>query len=585
MDPRVTSPNGDALHRTARRTTREGTARRERRLVAVALAAGVAIAVGVAAPRTAEAGVYAVDYCGATGVADGFTVGATGPGDAEVSCTPGPSPLLLAELPFQAWGEGSTMGFTFTAPDGVSVVEWRPHMTFHAFKQDGGANERFRLNVGAIPSGTFPLTCTDNDCPGAINGAFPAFDGARQVEARVTCVNEVPDSSLCKGSATLIDTGGQILLKDPYAPSIRTAVTGTVPQATTPARVLRGTASIGALVEDVGSGVARTDLQIDGQPVAGAGNGCTPQPTSKRVPCPLAQNASISWNTLGVSDGGHTAALVATDASGNQSTLWQGRVLVANRPIGPGSPEELRGNPTAPGAGDGSKITATFPSTRKRPSKRCKARGYRRKHPKTCRSRPARSIWKGGYSTKQTVVVTGRVTNAARQPVAGAPVQLSGAVTRGPASRWETTTRTSATGRWSVRVPRNIGSRTIEVRTFAREFDEVPAATATASLLVRSRVGLSVSRRKLRPGDRIRFRGQLADHTPGVPVALEVHYRGKWRVFEAVSTKADGRFTARYRFSRTGTGAYRFRARTRPTRATPYPYLSNTSPNQRVRVR
>jgi hypothetical protein len=358
-----------------------------------------------------------------------------------------------------------------------------------------------------------------------------------------------------------------------------------VPTATTPARALRGRASIGALVEDIGSGVARTELRIDGQPVAGASNGCTPQPTSKRVPCPLAQNASISWNTLGVSDGGHTAALVATDASGNQATLWQARVLVANQPIGPGSPEELRGSVTAPGAGDGAKITATFPATRKRPPKRCAGPSYRRTHPRTCRSRPARSTWKGGYSAKRTVVVTGRVTNAAGHPVAGAPVQLLGAVTRGPAGRWETTTRTDATGRWTVRVPRNSGSRVLEARTLAREFDEVPAAKASASLLVRSRVALRVSRRSLRPGSRIRFRGRIADSSPGVPVALEVHYRGKWRTFEAVSTKAGGRFRASYRFSRTGTGTYRFRARTRPTRATPYPYLGNTSPAQRVRVR
>ncbi|MDX8153372.1 carboxypeptidase-like regulatory domain-containing protein [Patulibacter brassicae] len=555
-----------------------------RRIAAVVLTLGVAAAIALGAPRSVEAGIYAMNYCGADGTADGFTVGATDPGRGEVSCT-GTSPLLLAELPFQAWGEGSTMGLTFTAPDGVSIVEWRPHLTFHAFKQDSGANERFRLNVGAIPSGTFPLSCADNECPGAINGAYPAFDGARQVEARVTCVNEVPDSNLCKGSATLIDTGGQILLKDSYAPSIRAAVTGTVPQATTPARALRGQASIGGLVEDVGSGVARTELLIDGQPVAGTGNGCTPQPTSKRVPCGLAQNASINWNTVGVSDGGHTAALVATDASGNQATLWQGRVLVANQPIGPGSPEELRGNPTAPGVSDGSKITATFPATRKRPSTRCTIRSYRRHHPKTCRSRPARSIWKGGYSTTKTVVVTGRVTNAAGQPVPGAPVQLTGTVSRGPAARWETTTRTSQTGRWTTRVPRNIGSRTLEIRTFAREFDEVPAARTAASLLVRSRLALRVSRRSLRPGDRIRFRGQIADRASGVPVALEVHYRGKWRVFEAVSTKAGGRFRASYRFSRSGTGSYRFRARTRPTRATPYPYLSNVSPARRVRVR
>jgi hypothetical protein len=551
--------------------------------VVAVLVVGALVVVALALPRASWAGTYAVDYCGATGAADGFAATATGPGHAEVSCA-GVSPMLSAALPFQAWGEGSTLALSFAAPDGTSVVEWRPQMTFHVFKQDG-TNERFRLNVGAIPSGTFPLTCIDNECPSTINGAYPGFDGARQIEARVTCVNEVSASNLCKGSVTLIDAGGQIVLKDPYAPSIRAAVSGAVPDAMTPRRALRGKGAITALVDDVGSGVARTELVIDGQVVAGAGNGCTPQPTSRRVPCPLSQNAVITWNTLGVDDGGHAAALVATDASGNQSTLWQSRVLVANRPIGPGSPEELRGNPAAPGATDGSKVTATFPATRKRPPKRCTRSSYRRSHPRPCRGRPARSVWKGGYSTRSTVVVTGRVTNAAGQAVPDAPVQLLGTVSRGPVARWETTTRTNATGRWTVRVPRDIGSRVLQVRTFAREFDEIPSATAAASLLVRSGVALHVSRRSLRAGGRVRFTGQLADRTPGVPVALEVHYRGKWRVFEAVSSKTQGRFRASYRFSRGGRGTYRFRARTRPTKATPYPYLSNTSSTRSVRVR
>jgi hypothetical protein len=547
---------------------------------------GVLVAVVglVLVPSPARAGTYAVDYCGATGEADGFVAGATRPGRTEISCGPGPSPLMLAELPDQAWGEGSTMAFTFTAPDGTSIVEWRPRMSYTVFKHPG-INERFVLNLGAIPAGTFPVACIDTSCGTTINGAYPTYDGARQVEARVTCVNEVSESNLCKGSATLIDTGGQILLKDPYSPSIRAAVTGTIPDATTPQQALRGSASIGALVEDVGSGVARTELLIDGQVAASVGNGCTPQPTSRRVPCPLAQNATITWNSATVSDGGHTAALVAVDASGNRATLWQSRVLVANQPIGPGSPEELRGALTAPAASDGSRITATFPSTRRSPPKRCARRSYRRAHPKTCQGRPARSMWKGGYSKRRSVVVTGRVTNASGQPVPGAPVQLTGTVSRGPAPAWSTTTRTNQTGRWTARIPRNVGSRALQIRTFAREHDETPAAVATASLLVRSAVALNVNRRALRAGGRVHFTGRVADRSSGVPIALEVHYRGKWRVFEAVSTKTGGRFRAGYRFSRTGRGSYRFRARTRPTKATPYPYLSNTSPAKRVRVR
>ncbi|MGE4426931.1 MAG: hypothetical protein AB7G37_10815, partial [Solirubrobacteraceae bacterium] len=511
--------------------------RRSRRTALVIALLGAILA--LAAPSASRAGTYAVDYCGLTGTADGFTAGATSPGRAEIDCT-GTSPWMLGELHDQAWGEGSQVSFTFTAPDGTSIVQWRPRMTVTIFKHPG-TNERFRFTLGATPASTFPINCYDTACPDTINASYAIHGGARQVEARITCVNQVPDSNLCKGSATLIDTGGTILLNDPHPPKIRAAASGAIPAATTPRKALRGTASISALVDDVGSGVAHTQLLIDGRAVAIAPNRCTPQPTSKRVPCPLAQQANVTWNTTSAQDGAHAAALVATDASGNQATLWQGHILIANHPIGPGSPPELRGNPTAPGTTDQAKITASFPATRKRRPKRCNRRAYRRSHRKTCRSRPSRALWKGGYS-KHTLVLTGRVTNATGNAVPLAPVHLAGTVSRGPAPRWDITTRTDATGRWKVRIPRNIGSRAIQVSTFAREFDQVPSATTTARLLVRSKVTLKVNRRALRAGGRVRFAGRLAEHTSGVPITLEVHYRGKWRVFEAASTKTGGRF-------------------------------------------
>lgn len=553
---------------------------------AVALTAtdGPLSAVGLSA-APANAGTYAVDYCGATSVADGWTTSATAPATASFDCRPGGGGLgLYGNLPSQSWGQGSQVTFIFTAPDGTSISSWSPHLNAQ-ITQANGASDTFRLNAGAIPSSTYPVTCVNESCDGTnFNGSYGAFTGARQLQEAIVCTDESPDATLCNRQGTLIDTGGQVVLNDPSAPELRGNIAGPLPNASTPPNALRGAVSIGAQVVDSGSGVASTELRVDGAAVARAGNGCTPQPTTQRVPCSLSQAATVNWDSTGVADGGHDATLVGVDASGNEATLWQGRVLVANHPIGPGSPDELRGPTTAAAASDTVKLTGSFPSTRKAPPKSCKRSSYRKRHAKVCKGRPAVNQWKGSYSRKKTVTVTGRLTTPSGQTIANAPVRVAGTTIRG-GGHWQADVTTNGNGRWTAKVPRDVGALDLVISTRARLYDEVPAATTTASLGVRSALTLHVSRTRLRPGARVRFTGHLDDRAAGVPIALEVRYRGKWRVFDATQSKANGTFASSYRFAAGGPGSYRFRARSKPTKATPYPYLANTSGARSVRVR
>lgn len=545
-----------------------------------------AAACGVCAlPAAAHANNYVQDYCGTTGVADGWTAGATAPGTASIECRPGGGGLgLFGTLPSQSWGQGSQITFVYTAPDGTSIVSWQPNLNAK-ITQAAGSSDTFRLNAGGIPASTFPVTC-DNEACGAINfnGSYGVFTGARQIKEGIECIDQASDSTLCNRQATLIDTGGKVVLNDPTAPQLRGDISGPLPGAGTPPKALRGSVTIGGQVVDSGSGVASTELRIDGTAVARSGNGCTPQPTTQRVPCNLSQAANVAWDTTGTGDGGHDAVLVGIDASGNEATLWQGRVLVANHPIGPGSPEELRGPATAAAASDNVKLTASFPSTRQAPPKSCKRAAYRKRHAKICKGRPSVNRWKGSYSSKKTVTLTGRLTTPTGQTIADAPVRVAGTAIRG-GGHWQADVTTNGAGRWTVKVPRNVGAQDLQISTRARQYDEVPAATAAASLGVRSSLTLRVSRTRLHPRARVRFTGHLADRSAGVPIALEVHYRGKWRVFEATQSTANGVFASSYRFSAGGRGTYKFRARTRPTKATPYPYLGNTSGERTVRVR
>lgn len=532
------------------------------------------------ATAPAQAGTYDVSYCGADGVAENWTAYATAPGTAGIECGAG-SRIRATLSGTQTWGEGSVANSNFTAPDNTTIAAWHPRLRYSATKYTENS-ERLTFTAGSASNPS--VNCLNLECA---NGAWdevavPA--GTRQLSAKALCIAYRPDFDYCKFSAEVSDYGGTVTLQDDLPPTPRAGASGTLTEAASPKTAASGVADANVLVDDKGSGVKSVALRIDGSTVA-TGPGCTAQPTTKVIPCPLTQDARISFDTRNVADGGHTATLVATDASGNETPLWSERIFVANTPIGPGSADELRGDPSGTAATDDAQVTASWPATAKRPLKKCKRASYRKRNARACKGRSASSSWKGSYAQKAGATVTGRVTNKTTKAViSGAPVILVATPIRGTGEPIRLTATANENGRYSFTLPRDRGAYNITVGYLSRQNDARPAAAASARLLVRAAMTLRVNRRAVKPGRSVRFTAAVRDATPGVPAVLEVYAAGKWRTFAASSTKSGGRFQASYRFVGSR-GSYRFRARARPTSSTPWPYLGAPSRVVRVRVR
>lgn len=81
-------------------------------------------------------------------------------------------------------------------------------------------------------------------------------------------------------------------------------------------------------------------------------------------------------------------------------------------------------------------------------------------------------------------------------------------------------------------------------------------AAASPRLVVRGKVGLKVTRKRVRPGKATRFKGRVAKLGANVPaggklVEVQVRVRNKWRtVDKALRSNGKGRFNLRYRFGR-----------------------------------
>ena len=139
-----------------------------------------------------------------------------------------------------------------------------------------------------------------------------------------------------------------------------------------------------------------------------------------------------------------------------------------------------------------------------------------------------------------------------------------------------------------LRVPRAARAVAPDPRcTYTPFAGEQPAVTKLVRLKTRAGVRMRASRRAVRPGGRVAFRGRLkGGHVPrrGVLVVLQGEQRGfGWRTFKTVRARR-GRFAGVYRFVRASSGtAFRFRAvvREQPT----YPWATGRSRPVTVRLR
>ena len=123
--------------------------------------------------------------------------------------------------------------------------------------------------------------------------------------------------------------------------------------------------------------------------------------------------------------------------------------------------------------------------------------------------------------------------------------------------------RTGADGRFTVRVPAGVSSRTLRFAYRSHLGDPLPVATRTLTLTVRAALGLAIAPMTASVGRRIYFSGRLLGGpvpSTGKLLVLEARSgRGSWIKFDVVRSDRRGRYHASYRFRFPGPAFYRFR--------------------------
>jgi len=177
--------------------------------------------------------------------------------------------------------------------------------------------------------------------------------------------------------------------------------------------------------------------------------------------------------------------------------------------------------------------------------------------------------------------VTGRALRADGSPAAGATVSLLA-----DAGALEEVAQTQAgrDGGFGFSVAPG-PSRTLRAGFRAAPGDPALACGQTVRVRIRAGLRLRASDRRVRNGQRVRFRGQVLGTIPptGKLVLLQALSRGRWRTFATPRTNSRGQFRGSYRFKiirRATTIKFRVRA----AREAAFPYARGTSRTVRVRV-
>jgi hypothetical protein len=168
----------------------------------------------------------------------------------------------------------------------------------------------------------------------------------------------------------------------------------------------------------------------------------------------------------------------------------------------------------------------------------------------------------------ERVRIRGTITTQDGRPIADAHLHLVERDAGVPDAAWRITGGTVSRPDGSILLFTRQGGRSRDLRLvyFPQGGRDGNRASNPLALLVRQDARLALSRRVLRNGQTLRFRGTV--HGDGAAaVQLQVRLATGWFTFKRLTTgpSAGGRFTARYTFRRTTrTTRYRFRVRVLP---------------------
>lgn len=542
----------------------------------------LAVAAMATIPAGAQAGQFHVYSCrtpsGESAPADGWSGSKSGAETtAEDTCSQ-PNGALIAALGDQAprTANADTATWTFGVPVGETVAGatlWR------AGDADGGA----------VVNGTYEftfagpgLTSFFDECvylSKCVNGKG-AVGQPLAAENRIT----VPHANLGPHLYMTASCGGVSEYKCPqgsgdangYAAAVYLyAADITLEQTAGPtadnlggelasAPTVGGTSDVTFSASDPGSGVYEAVFSVDGQALQSSvvnegGGRCRSAGQAADgsaaflylQPCPASVSADVGFDTTKVSNGVHHLVVSVTDAAGNSAPVLDRTITVYN----PGAP----GPPNGTNASSQAQLAVRWKRTRRR-----------------------RLI--SGYGRAETV--TGRLTGPGAVPISAAQIDvLATPAFTGSRTVAMASPRTGPDGRFTLRLPGGLSSRTLRLSYRSHLGDPSPVASSTLALTVRAGVALAVSPRTASVGRSIFFHGRLRGHPippEGKQVVLEARSPGgAWIEFKILRTDARGRYRARYRFKFPGPALYEFRALSEPE--SDYPFAAGASKAVAVR--
>jgi hypothetical protein len=186
--------------------------------------------------------------------------------------------------------------------------------------------------------------------------------------------------------------------------------------------------------------------------------------------------------------------------------------------------------------------------------------------------RPAARV---GY--EQRAAIAGRLASDDGRAIAGATVQLFAA------ERVIDTVTTDANGRFRTFV---IGAQSQDLRLAYTGSSQALPTQTTLKLRVPAATSAMVSRRRVRNGKAVTFRGRvrgLPVPAAGKLVEIQVRFTDRWQTFRTTRSDALGRWSSRYRFQRTR-GVQRYRFRVRLPKEAGYPFETSVSRTLAVQV-
>ena len=328
------------------------------------------------------------------------------------------------------------------------------------------------------------------------------------------------------------------------------------------APTVEGTSDVTFSASDPGAGVYEAVFSVDGQVVQSTvlnedGGRCrNVGQTSDGLaaflylqPCPSSLSADVGFDTTRVSNGSHHLVVSVLDAAGNSAPVLDRNITIDNPPA-PGVP----GPPNGTNASSQAALAARWADTR--------------------RARLAT-----GFGHAETIV--GRLTGPGGVPISGAQINVlatpayAGAKTAAMASP-----RTGRSGRFTLRVPAGVSSRTLRVSYSSHLGDARPAATRTLMLVVRAGISLKVAPPAASVGSTIFFSGRLLGGpipAEGKQLVLEARSPGSpWIEFDVIRAAGHrGAFHASYTFKFPGPADYRFRVLSEAE--SDYPFAAGSS--------